>query len=142
MNDAVARPAHARPRWLKPVLIVALLAALAAFLWQALPGAAYPTDLKRIGVGRPTLVLAHDANFVGSATVMELMNVIRADYEGRVDFLVAHLALDEAQVFAARHGASDGTVLLFSGDGQRVGLLRHPQTIEELRGALDRAFGG
>ena len=73
---------------------------------------------------------------------MELMNVIRADYEGRVDFLVAHLALDEAQVFAARHGASDGTVLLFSGDGQRVGLLRHPQTIEELRGALDRAFGG
>lgn len=141
MNDDAALPSPARPRWLKPVLVLALLSAMATFLWQALPGAAYPTDLNRIGAGRPTLVLAHDASFVGSATVMELMNDIRADYEGRVDFLVAHLALSDAQAFAARHGISDGTVLLFSADGKRVGALRHPQSTDELRGALNRAFG-
>lgn len=141
MNDDLALPARPWPRWAKPLLILALIAVTAVFLWQALPGKAYPTDLTRIGGGRPALVLAHDTNYVGSATVMELMNDIRADYEGRVDFLVAHLGLEDAQTFAARHGASDGTVLLFSGDGQRVGLLRHPQSTDELRQALAQAFG-
>lgn len=141
MNDELALPARDRPRWVKPLTILALLAATVALLWQALPGAGYPTDLTRIGSGRPALVLAHDSNYVGSATVMELMNDIRADYDGRVDFLVAHLSLENAQAFAARHGASDGTVLLFSGDGQRVGLLRHPQSTDELRRALAQAFG-
>lgn len=141
MNDELELPGRAWPRWAKPLLTLAFLAITAVFLWQALPGKAYPTDLTRIGSGRPALVLAHDTNYVGSATVMELMNDIRADYEGRVDFLVAHLGLEDAQAFAERHGASDGTVLLFSSDGQRVGLMHHPQSTDELRRALSQAFG-
>lgn len=139
MNDTPS--AARRPRWLKWSLMLLALAGLGAFLWQALPRGAYPTDLSRIGAGRPTLVLAHDANYVGSASVMELMNRIRGDYAGRVDFLVAHLAMDDAQVFAARHAARDGTVLLFAADGRRVGVVHMPQNADELRRALAQAFG-
>jgi hypothetical protein len=67
---------------------------------------------------------------------MELMNGIRADYAGRVDFLVAHLALPDAQAFAARHGARQGSVLLFTADGRLAGRLEMPQSADELRRAL------
>jgi hypothetical protein len=87
------------------------------------------------------LVLAHDTNYVGGAEVMELMNGIRGDYAERVDYLVAHLALPDAQAFAARHAARDGTVLLFAADGRRVGMLYQPQSADELRRALAQAFG-
>jgi hypothetical protein len=140
MNDTP--PAAGRfPRGLKWPLILLSLAGVGAFLWQALPRGAYPTDLSRVGAGRPVLVLAHDTNYVGSAEVMELMNGLRGDYAGRVDFLVAHLALADAQAFAARHAASDGTVLLFAADGRRVGVLHQPQSADELRRALAQAFG-
>jgi len=141
MNDAIDPSAGRWPRWLKWPLILLGLAGVGVLLWQALPRGAYPTDLSRVGAGRPVLVLAHDTNYVGSAEVMELMNGIRADYEGRVDFLVAHLALADAQAFAARHAASDGTVLLFAGDGRRVGVLYQPKSADELRRALAQAFG-
>ena len=86
-------------------------------------------------------MLAHDNNYIGSTEVMALMKDLRADYADRVDFLVAHLTMPDAQAFATRHGARDGTVLLFSGDGRRVDLLHQPGTGEELRRALDQAFG-
>lgn len=140
MNDTSPAAVH-RARWLKWPLILLALAGVGAFLWQALPGGAYPTDLSRVGAGRPVLVLAHDTNYVGSAEVMELMNGIRGDYDGRVDFLVAHLALADAQVFAERHAARDGTVLLFAADGRRVGVVHMPQNADELRRALAQAFG-
>jgi hypothetical protein len=142
MNEASPLPAASwPPRWLKWPVILLSLVGVGALLWKALPGAGYPTDLSRVGAGRPVLVLAHDGNSVGSAAVMELMNDIRGDYTGRVDFLVAHLALPEAQAFAQRHAARQGSVLLFAADGSRVGVLNMPQSADELRGALAQAFG-
>lgn len=128
------------PRWLKWPVILLFVIGVGAFLWQALPGAGYSKDLTRVGAGQPVLVLAHDTNSVGSAEVMELMNGIRADYAGRVEFLVAHLALPEAQAFAAQHGARQGSVLLFAADGTRVGLLEMPKSADELRRALALAL--
>jgi thioredoxin-like negative regulator of GroEL len=128
------------PRRLKWPLILLFVLGVGAFLWQALPGAGYSKDLSRVGAGQPVLVLAHDTNSVGSAEVMELMNGIRADYAGRVEFLVAHLALPDAQAFAARHGARQGTVLLFAADGRRVGMLDMPQSADALHRALALAL--
>ncbi|MDP2006694.1 MAG: hypothetical protein Q8K45_13540 [Rubrivivax sp.] len=141
MNDA-SNPAAGRwPRWLKWPLILLALAGLGVFLWQALPRGAYPTDLSRVGAGRPVLVLVHDTHYVGGAEVMELMNGIRGEHAERVDFLVAHMAMADAQAFAARHAARDGTVLLFAADGRRVGVVHMPQSADELRRALALAFG-
>ncbi len=127
--------------WIKWPLILLFLGAVSAFVWQQLPGAGYSTDLTRVGAGQPTLVLAQHGHYVGGAEVMELMNDIRADYAGRVEFLVAHLAMPDGQAFAERQAAHDGTVLLFDASGRRVALLHQPKSREELQSALAEAFG-
>jgi hypothetical protein len=135
-------PATGRfPRWLKwPALLLAMLT-VGTLIWQQLPGAGYSTDLSKVGAGLPTLVLTRDNNYVGGAEVMELMNDIRADYAGRVDFLVAHLPTPAGRAFVTQHGVRDGTVVLFDAEGRRVDTLPFPGSTEELRSALDRAFG-
>jgi len=71
---------------------------------------------------------------------MELMNDLRGDYTGRVDFLVAHLQLAEGAAFARRFGARDGTVMLFGADGRSIVTLHTPRSVGELKSALDQAL--
>lgn len=127
--------------WRKRLWILAFIAAVGSFVWSQLPDGSYPTDLTRIGAGRPALVLAHDSNYAGGMAVMSLMNEIRHDYAERVDFLVAHLGMADGQAFARRHGIRDGAVVLFSGDGQKLGVIDQPQDVEALRRALSQGFG-
>lgn len=127
--------------WTKFLITLLIIGGVGGFIWTQLPSGAYPTDLSRIGSGQPTLVLAYDMNYAGGMEVMELMNEIRADYAGKVDFLVAHLGMADGRAFAEKHGASDGTVMLFSGDGTPGGKLYHPESIEVLRQALNDALG-
>jgi len=127
-------------RWIKWLLILLLLTSASAFIWQQLPGAGYSTDLTRVGAGQPTLVLAQHGHYVGGAEVMELMNSIRSEYIGRVEFLVANLQMPDGRAFAERHAAGDGTVMLFDRDGRRLGLLHQPTSSAQLRGALAQAF--
>jgi hypothetical protein len=130
MKEPTPTPGTATwPRWSKPALSLLFVAIVASLIWSQLPGAAYPTDLSRIGAGRPALVLAHDANHVGGMEVMELMNAVRPDYAERVEFLVAHLGMADGRAFAERHAAADGTVLLFATDG------RHLETMHRNRPA-------
>lgn len=132
-SEAATRP----PRWRKPSIVLVLIGIFGALIWSQLPPGAYPTDLSRVGAGKPALVLAFDMNYSGGAAVMESMNAIRGDYAQRMDFLVAHLGIADGQAFAERYRAGDGTVLLFSGDGELVNRLHHPSGVEELRHALD-----
>lgn len=139
---SIPTPAAPRaPRWRKPVIVLALIGLLGALFWSQLPPGAYPTDLTRVGAGKPALVLAFDKHYSGGMAVMEAMNAIRADYAPRVDFLVAHLGMADGQAFAHRYLASDGTVLLFSAEGELVNRLHHPANVDTLRQALDTAFG-
>ncbi len=141
MKHEITSRAGAWPKWRRFLLGLLVSVGVAGFLWSQLPSGAYPTDLSRIGDGRPAVVLAHDANYGGGMAVMELMNDIRGDYAEEVEFLVAHLGMADAQEFASRHAARDGTVLLFAGDGSRVGVLHQPRSTGELRQALVQAFG-
>ena len=131
--------AAGRP-WLRRLLILLAMLAVGGYIWRQLPGAGYPTDLTRVGAGTPTLVLAHDNSYLGGAAVMELMNDLRGDYAGRVDFLVAHLQMAEGAAFARRFGAQDGTVMLFGADGRSIGILHMPRSVAELKSALDQAL--
>ena len=126
--------------WLRRLLILLGMLAVGGYVWQQLPGAGYPTDLTRVGAGTPTLVLAHDSSYLGGAAVMELMNDLRGDYAGRVDFLVAHLQMADGAAFARRFGAQDGTVMLFGADGRSLGILHMPRSVGELKGALDQSL--
>jgi hypothetical protein len=128
------------PRWTKFVTAI-LLAGFLVFVWSRLPSGAYPTDLTRIGAGRSALVLALDSNSTRGVAVMDLMNEIRSDYAARVDFVVANLGLPDGQEFARRHAAVDGTVVLFFPDGRVARVLQQTKSVDELRQALDQAFG-
>lgn len=129
------------PRLSKALLNALFLVGVAAFVWSQLPKGGYSTELDRIGAGRATVVLAHDANFTGGTAVMDLLTQIRSDYVQQVEFLVAHLGTSEGQEFGRRHGAQDGTVVLFAGDGSPIAMLHHPKSVGELRAALKQAFG-
>lgn len=134
-------PVRTASPWRKRLLTVAFILGVGSFIWGQLPDGSYPTDLTKIGTGRPALVLAHDSNYTSGMAVMSLMNEIRHDYAEHVDFLIAHLGMADGQEFARRHGVRDGVVVLFSADGQKVGILDQPQKIEELRRALNQGFG-
>lgn len=141
MNRSAETPSFAlASRWRNRLLTILFIAGVGSFIWSQLPDGGYPTDLTQIGNGRPALVLAHDSNYASGMAVMYLMNEIRHEYADRVDFLVAHLGLADGQEFARRHGARDGVVLLFTGDGRNVSVLHQPQKVDELRVALNRAL--
>ena len=129
------------PRWAKSLATLLIIGAVSVLIWSQLPRGSYPTDLTRIGSGQPALVLAYDMNYAGGMAVMELLNSIRDEYAQKVDFLVAHLGMADGEAFASLHGASDGSVLLFGADGKPIGTLHQPQSAEEIRQALDKAFG-
>ena len=129
--------AQKSPRWIKPLVTVLALAFAGVFIWSQLPSGAYPTDLSRIGQGRPALVLAYDPNYAGGGRVMEVMNTIRGDYADRMDFFVAHLGDPQGQAFAERHSAADGSVVVFAADGAPVRRIHRPEDEQALRAVLD-----
>ncbi len=142
MSDSTPKPPPTGwPRWAKLLVTLFIVGGVGGFIWSQLPSGAYPTDLTRIGAGQPTLVLAHDANYASGMAIMDQMNAIRADYAGKVEFLVAHLGMPDGQAFASQHGVNDGTVLLFSAEGKRIGMLTPPQTADSLRQTLNQTFG-
>ena len=141
MQEESAQDHAAKPkRWQKPLIVVLSIVAVGAAIWSQLPRGFYPTDLSLVGNGRPAVVLAYDPNFGGGMAAMELMNVIRSDYEDRVQFLIARFGLPEGRAFANRHRAVDGTILLFAGDGTRVNSVHLPESEEQLRHVLDISF--
>jgi len=127
--------------WRRRLIVTGIIVGAVSFIWSRLPKGSYPTDLSRIGQGQPVLVLAMDSNYLAGASVMNLLNDLRPNYADSVHFLVASLALPNGKAFANQYQVSDGTVVLFDANGQRVALLHAPQTQDELRRALREAFG-
>ena len=113
-----------------------VVGALALLLIQ-LPRGAFSTDLSRIGQGIPALVVARDKNYLAGAEVMDLINTVRPEYEGKIAFLAAHLGHPDGQAFARRHDMDDAIVVVFDADGSPAARLVIPQTAEVIRAALD-----
>ncbi|MFO7543807.1 MAG: hypothetical protein R6W97_13500 [Thiobacillus sp.] len=53
-------PHKGLPLWGKGLIYVFIVVAVGALIWIQLPRGSYPTDLTRIGNGRPALVLAYE----------------------------------------------------------------------------------
>jgi hypothetical protein len=119
------------------LITVSVVVGALVLLLTLLPRGAFSTDLSVIGKGTPALVIARDVNYLAGAEVMDLINTIRPEYEGRVVFLAAHLGHPDGQAFARRHGMEDGVVVIFDADGSPTGRLVIPQTADKLRAALD-----
>lgn len=124
-------------RWHKALIYLAITLGVLALVWSQLPRQPYSTDLSRIGQGQPAMVLAYDIKSMGGMEVMAMMDDLRGNYAQRIAFLVAPLGAPHGRAFGQQFGVDNGSVVLFSAQGQAVATLHLPPNTAALQQALD-----
>lgn len=125
---------------LRSILItIAVVIALVGFLVTQLPKG-YQDDLGSIGKGTGTVVLIHNKNSARSLELMGVVDQVRSDFEGHVDFLIAEVDTDNGRAFLQAQQVSNIGLLVFSADGQRLRFVDGPIDKDALRTALGSAF--
>ena len=115
------------------------LAVIGLALWFAvsmLPKA-YNQELNSIGKGRPSVVILHNKDDVGSITMLGLLDTLRDEYSDRYDFFLADVNTAAGEKFARQHNARSGQVLIFNARGQKTDLISGAGGPEALRLALE-----
>ncbi len=126
--------------WKKGLIYFIVIGLSAVLIWTQLPQSPYPTDLNRVGAGKPAVVLIYDSNSAGGMMVMELLAPIRDEYGDQVEFLVASMGLPDGRNFAKHYGISSGAVVFFSADASQSITVRAPESTEALRQTLERTL--
>jgi len=135
-QDAVAAPRKRIIKW----VVVAFFAALAALAVMNLPRG-YSDDLSRVGKGKVAVVLVRDKNAVQSYDLMEMMNGVRDQYSGQVEFLLTDFDTPQGRAFIAANGASRATLALFDANGKLVKILYPPQTSSSMQQEIAAVLG-
>ena len=130
-------PAQGFARARKWLIYTAIIVGVLALVWSQLPRSPYSTDLTRIGQGQPTMVLAYDIQSMGGMAVMGMMDELRDEYTDRIAFLVAPLGAPHGHAFGRRFDAENGSVVLFSANGDALSPVYTPQNTGELKAALE-----
>jgi hypothetical protein len=97
----------------------------------------FSDDLSIIGQGSVVVVLTHEKNSVDGILKMDLLNTVRSDYEGKVEFLAVDVNTPEGQTFMRQHGVGAIVLVLFGPDGSRRNVLGAGIGEQELRSVLD-----
>jgi hypothetical protein len=120
------------------ITIAAIVVGL-AFAVLMLPRG-FSDDLSKIGGGANVALLVHNKNGVQSQEVMDLLNAVRADYAGKVEFVVADIDADPGKAFVREQQVGDSVLVFYGPDGKRRGAVQRIKNEAELRMALDTAF--
>lgn len=96
----------------------------------------YSDDLSRIGKGKAAVVLVRDKNAVESFNLMEVMNDLRDQYAGQVEFLLTDFNTPEGRAFITANGAARVTLVVLDANGNKVSVLYPPQTAESVKQAI------
>lgn len=130
-------PGHARKiKW----VVAGLLLMLVATVVMNLPRG-FSDDLTRIGKGKAALVLVRDKTAVQSFDLIDVMNGIRDQYAGQIEFLLTDFDTPEGRAFITANGAARVTVVVFDASGNKKNILYPPQTAESMRQAIAAAIG-
>ena len=130
-------PARARKiKW----VVIGLLLLVAAIVIMNLPRG-FSDDLTRIGKGKAAVVLVRDKSAVQSFDLIDVMNGIRDQYAGKVEFLLTDFNTPEGRAFMTANGAEKVTVTVFDANGNKMNILYPPQTAESMQQAIDAALG-
>ena len=121
------------------LITLAVVIALFGLLVSLLPKG-YQDDLSRIGKGVGTVVLIHNKNGAKSLELMGVVDKVRSDFAGRVDFLIAEVDTDSGRKFMQAQQVSNIGLVFFAPDGQRLRYVDGPIDKVALRAALDSAF--
>lgn len=122
------------------LITVGVIATLLVIAFLMLPKG-FSDDLSRIGQDANVVVLTHNKEAVQSLDLMTLMNNIRGDYAGRIEFLAVDIDTDAGRAFMEQQQIGGSALLLFDPDGVRRGVLISVRDEQTLRAALDNAFG-
>lgn len=118
-------------------MVVMLVLAGGALLALLQLGRPVHTDLSVVGQGRPALVLAYENFSPAGADALERLRAVRADYDERMEFVVADLGTPEGRAFATRHNLRNGTAVFLAPGGQPVRVTAIPADERRLREQLD-----
>ena len=132
MSNPTEPTSRTIPGWVKAVFLILLISGMAAVIWQQLPRSGISTDLSVVGQDRPVLVLTRDVNLLNGAEVLELMRQVEPQYEEAILFRIAHQGQPAGQAFARQHETQDGDLTLIDAQGEVVGRMVQPRTVEEL----------
>lgn len=101
----------------------------------------FSDDLSRIGKGKPAVVLVRDKNAVQSFDLMEVMNGVRDQHAGQVEFLLTDFNTPEGRAFIAANSAERVTLVVLDANGKMANVLHSPQTPESLEQAIAGVLG-
>ena len=121
------------------LITIAATIAVLAFLITRLPQG-FSDDLSKIGRGSNIAVLVHNKSTVRSQNLMSLLNQVRPDYAGKVEWLVADIDTESGKAFVREQQVKDSILVFFGPDGTRRGVLEGAVDENGLRMALDTAF--
>jgi len=141
MNQAKQTVAAASPRkrmikW----VVAAFFVLLAVVAVMNLPRG-YSDDLSRVGKGKAAVVLVRDKNAVQTFDLMEVMNGLRDQYSGQVEFLLTDFNTPQGRAFMAANNAARVTLVVLDANGKLVNVLYPPQTAESLKQEIAAALG-
>ncbi|MEW5755480.1 MAG: hypothetical protein AB1810_04195 [Pseudomonadota bacterium] len=121
------------------ILTILAIILLLVFIVAKLPRG-YSDDVAKIGQGANVMVLVHNKDSVHSLNLMGLMDKVRDDYQGAVEFLVVDVATPPGRSFADKQQLNPSTLAFFGPDGQRREVLFGVENEQGLRMALDQVF--
>jgi len=125
--------------WRSILIGIAVVIVLVGVLSTLLPRG-YKDDLSGIGKGVGTVVLIHNKNGVQSLNLMGVVDKVRSDFEGHVDFLIAEVDSPKGSAFIQAQQVKDVGLVFFSADGQRLRFVNSTIDKTALRAELASAF--
>lgn len=123
------------PKWITLALIMTITIFAVSLLPRGFSG-----DTSIVGQGTPVLLLVHDDNILQSGETMAVMNKIRNEYAGRLEFAVADINTPDGRTFVQRHGFMPAALVFFAADGRNLQTLYSAQTVDSVKQELNRLF--
>ena len=120
--------------------VFGLLILVVAIVAMNLPRG-FSDDLSRIGMGKAAVVFVRDKNAVESMGLMNLLDSVRGQYAGQVEFLLTDYDTPQGRAFIATNHAARITLVLFDAGGKQVKILTAPQTAASLQQEITNITG-
>lgn len=121
------------------IIVLAVIAVFIVVAVLLLPRG-FKSDLSVIGQGTPVVVLAHNKDSVQSLNLMDMLNKVRSDYDGSMEFRVVDNGTPQGRTFITQQQVNLGTLLLFGPDGTRQRVVNGVTDEAVLRATLDAAL--
>lgn len=100
-------------------------------------GKSISSDLSVIGQGKPALVLAYENYSPAGGEALNRLRQVKADFDLRLDFIVADLGTPLGLAFANRYQLIDGQAIFLKQDGKPLQVTNIPADEQELRRRLE-----